>query len=79
MHIAVENLPSLMAWLSKELGPLCDADSGTLAQYVVALLKNEKETEQLKAHCIDQLNDFLKDQTATFVKNLFRVLLGGLI
>lgn len=74
MHIQSEKIPNLLLWLSKELGPICDADSGTLAQYVVALLKNEKESEALKSHCTEQLKDFLKEKTSYFVRELFKVI-----
>lgn len=76
MLIQSEKLPKLIQWLSKQLEPICDADSGTLAQYVVALLKHEKENDALKTHCVEQLTDFLKEKTASFVKDLFNVIQG---
>jgi hypothetical protein len=76
MIIQSEKLPHLLTWLSKELKPLTLADAGTLAEYVIALLKNEKENDALKAHCIEQLTDFLKSNTEPFIKQLFNVIEG---
>jgi hypothetical protein len=66
----------LLLWLSKELGPLTMADPETLAEYVVALLKNDKEHQILVDFCIDQLMDFLKENTRSFVKDLFKIIKG---
>ncbi len=46
-----------------------------MAKYVLALLRHDKESE-LEAHCIEQLRDFLKDETERFVTHLFRTLEG---
>jgi hypothetical protein len=40
----------------------CDADPDVLAQYVLALLKNNKPTSELKESVTEQLEDFLKDR-----------------
>ena len=56
----------------------CEADPDVLAKYVLALLRHDKESE-LEAHCIEQLRDFLKDETERFVKQLFRTLEGSVI
>jgi RNA-binding protein 26 len=40
----------------------CDADPDVLAQYVLALLKNNKPSSELKVSVIEQLEDFLKDR-----------------
>ena len=68
----------LLSWLSKELEPLTMADPETLAEYVIALLKNDKDYDSLVAFCIDQLMDFLKENTKSFVKDLFKILKGTL-
>lgn len=72
MHI--ESSEHLRPWLVKELTPmfvhrsvqtrqcfLCrsDADPVPLARYVMALLKKEMDTPQLKAFCEEQLDVFL--------------------
>jgi hypothetical protein len=55
------------------------ADPDTLAEYVIALLKNDKEEEDLKKHCTKELMDFLKNETESFVQLLFQVLAGNLM
>lgn len=42
-----------------------------LAEYVVALLKHEKSSADLKELCLSQLVDFLGDHTTRFVDDLF--------
>ena len=53
----------------------CEADPTVLAKYVVALLRHDKGKE-LKSHCVEQLRDFLKDETEPFVDLLFTALEG---
>ncbi|KAH8552775.1 hypothetical protein BGW37DRAFT_271462 [Umbelopsis sp. PMI_123] len=67
----------LKKFLTQELAPICDADPDVLAQYVLALLKNNKPTSELKDSVTEQLEDFLKDQTLAFVTKLFNVLESG--
>jgi len=62
-------LNRLKKYLSDNLGPICDADPDVLADYVVALLKHDKSSQDLKQLCITQLDDFLKKEP--FVQNLF--------
>lgn len=40
----------------------CDADPDVLAQYVLALLKNNKPSSKLQVSVNEQLEDFLKDR-----------------
>ena len=54
LRLTESDFSQLLAWLSRRLNGICDADSGTLAQYVVALLKNDKQRD-LRGHCIEQL------------------------
>ena len=72
----VKEEKTLLLWLSQELEPLTMADPETLAEYVIALLKNDKDNDALVAFCIDQLMDFLKEHTKSFVKDLFKALKG---
>jgi hypothetical protein len=76
MIIQDEHLSALLLWLTRELEPLTLADPATLAEYVLALLKNDKENEDLKVFCTEQLSDFLKENTKSFVRELFQVLSG---
>ncbi|KAJ3033657.1 RNA-binding protein 27, partial [Rhizophlyctis rosea] len=71
---------TLKGYLSKQLEPICEADPTVLADYVIALLKHEKPIDGLKALCMNQLEDFLKEATNGFVDSLFTHLTGlGLI
>lgn len=74
--VSPNKLPFLLEWLTAVLDPLTLADSATLADYVVALLRHDKSHDSLKSHVIEQLSDFLKDHTNNFVDELFRVLDG---
>ncbi|RPB01210.1 hypothetical protein L873DRAFT_1842571 [Choiromyces venosus 120613-1] len=51
-----------------------DADSDVLADYVLALLRHEQTQEEVQKLCIEQLDDFLHDHTAQFVKDVFATL-----
>ena len=44
----------------------CEADSGALAKYVVALVKKDRPVSELKDTCVDQLLVFL--QTSEYHK-----------
>ncbi|KAJ3197495.1 hypothetical protein HK101_003193 [Irineochytrium annulatum] len=59
----------LRGYLTAQLEPICDADPEVLADYVLALLKHDKH--DLKETCINQLEDFLKEETVPFVNKLF--------
>ncbi|KAG2185106.1 hypothetical protein INT44_001896 [Umbelopsis vinacea] len=77
MLFAEARSEDLKKFLTQELAPICDADPDVLAQYVLALLKNNKPTSELKESVTEQLEDFLKDQTLSFVTKLFNVLESG--
>ncbi|KAK9701193.1 hypothetical protein K7432_011827 [Basidiobolus ranarum] len=64
-------LKNLRNQLIAELEPICDADPPVLADYVIALLQHEKPQDELKTFCLDQLGDFLADETEGFVNKLF--------
>ncbi|CAG8534249.1 557_t:CDS:10, partial [Acaulospora morrowiae] len=53
----------------------CDADPSVLADYVIALLQHDKSNQDLRQLCIDQLDDFLKEETEPFVEKLFESLI----
>ncbi|KAI9887216.1 MAG: hypothetical protein M1823_000964 [Watsoniomyces obsoletus] len=64
----------LKKWIVKRLEDISDADSDVLADYVLALLRHESPEDQVRQLCIEQLEDFLKDHTTTFVDDVFRVI-----
>lgn len=71
IYVPDEKLPQLQEWLAEVLDPLTPADPATLAEYVLTLLKHDKNGSELRKHCVDQLYDFLKENTETFVSDLF--------
>jgi RNA-binding protein 26 len=64
----------IKAWLTSELGPICDADPEVLADYVLALLKHEGPEEELQSMLTEQLEDFLAAETEPFVTKVFAAL-----
>ncbi|KAF9111475.1 hypothetical protein BGX27_004872 [Mortierella sp. AM989] len=74
MHIDDTSHDDLKAYLTKELTLISDADPGMLADYIIALLKHDKEDSELKTLCISQLEDFLLEETGPFVTSLFKAL-----
>lgn len=65
---------NLKAWLTSELGPICDADPEVLADYVLALLKHEGPEAELQTLLTEQLEDFLAAETEPFVTKTFRAI-----
>lgn len=64
----------LKAWLTAELGPICDADPEVLADYVLALLKHESPEAELQTLLTEQLEDFLAAETEPFVAKTFQAI-----
>ncbi|KAI9769759.1 MAG: hypothetical protein M1840_003752 [Geoglossum simile] len=64
----------LKRWIVKRLEDISDADSDVLADYVLALLRHDQPVEEVRKLCIDQLEDFLKDHTTTFVNDIFGII-----
>ncbi|KAF9968692.1 hypothetical protein BGZ70_010198 [Mortierella alpina] len=74
MHLDGTTQDALKAYLTKELALISDADPAMLADYIIALLKHDKETHELKSLCNLQLDDFLMKETEPFVTKLFDAL-----
>ena len=64
----------LKKWVIKKLESISDADSDVLADYVVALAKTDDPEPAAKANCIENLKDFLVDNTEPFVDQLFHAI-----
>ena len=62
----------LKQWIVKKLEDISDADSDVLADYVVALAKSDEPEPAAKGSCIENLKDFLLDNTESFVDQLFQ-------
>lgn len=61
MPIAAEDIPKLKPWLIKRSGELSDAEPDVLADYVIALLNNKVEGDELVKLLEEQLDDFLEN------------------
>ncbi|KAG9449793.1 hypothetical protein H6P81_009758 [Aristolochia fimbriata] len=70
---------SLTGYLVKNLEPLTEADPVILSEYVAALLKKDKPPKELEQLCIENLVDFLGQDTKTFITKLFQALEDGSI
>ncbi|KAJ8906215.1 hypothetical protein NDN08_002709 [Rhodosorus marinus] len=80
-EIVVQN-PKLMEWMSQELlkGSF-EGEADALAKYIIALLETYalddpgfETNATIKGKCVDDLADFLGDDTTTFVDSLFKEL-----
>ncbi|CAG8507982.1 10464_t:CDS:2 [Ambispora leptoticha] len=65
---------ALKEYLIQQLEPISDAEPAVLAEYVLALLKHDVSSQDLRQLCISQLDDFLKEETEPFVRKLFNEL-----
>ncbi|KAL9121064.1 MAG: hypothetical protein Q9187_002379 [Circinaria calcarea] len=61
----------LKTWVIKKLEDISDADSDVLADYVLALIRADTPEPELRTNAIMNLDDFLKDNTASFVDEVF--------
>ncbi|POY70140.1 hypothetical protein BMF94_6861 [Rhodotorula taiwanensis] len=62
-------------WLIQALDPISDAEPALLADFILALLANDvADINELRKNCVDQLVDFLEDNTAPFVDALLHYL-----
>ncbi|TCD67536.1 hypothetical protein EIP91_012290 [Steccherinum ochraceum] len=72
--IEPENAVHLKPWLVKTLEPICDAEPGALAEYILALLKHNAPESELRKEIASQLDEFLEKESPRFVEALFNVL-----
>lgn len=73
MHLDLTNEQELQSWLVTTLEPICDADPNTLAEYIIAVLKNEisdvSGMDALHVFMEEQLKEFIQE-TPKFVSRL---------
>nr|XP_019048730.1 hypothetical protein I302_02504 [Kwoniella bestiolae CBS 10118]OCF27660.1 hypothetical protein I302_02504 [Kwoniella bestiolae CBS 10118] len=64
------------AWLVTTIEPLCDADPIVMSDYIIALLKHDAvmAEDEWKVFISRELEDFLEDNSKTFVDTLFQTL-----
>ncbi|KAJ5164069.1 uncharacterized protein N7500_005899 [Penicillium coprophilum] len=58
-------------WVVKKLEDISDADSDVLADYVLALVRSDAPAEEIKKVSVENLEDFLREHTQSFVNELF--------
>ncbi len=71
MVLAAAIVPRLRTRLEKMLPSVCDADPPALANYIIALLERDQPFDELRASCMEKLEEFLDKETKTFVDDLF--------
>ncbi|KAJ7275291.1 hypothetical protein B0H12DRAFT_1215141 [Mycena haematopus] len=65
----------LKPWLVRTLEPICDAEPGALADYILALLKHNVPEAEMRKELAVQLDEFLeKAECPPFIETLFTVL-----
>lgn len=77
MRISSDEEAPLKEHLKSALHPLCEADPELLADYVIALLKNDSSHEELAASLREALTDFLGDNTEVSHPSAFPSSLSG--
>ncbi|KAK7058251.1 hypothetical protein VNI00_001882 [Paramarasmius palmivorus] len=68
------NIQHLKAWLVRTLEPICDAEPGALADYVLALLQHNIPENELRNDLTAQLDEFLEKECPSFIETLFTAL-----
>ncbi|KAI0803043.1 hypothetical protein BC629DRAFT_1591141 [Irpex lacteus] len=71
MAIDAESATYLKPWLVRTLEPICDAEPGALADYILALLKHNAPESDLRQELSSQLEEFLEKETPSFIQTLF--------
>ncbi|KAL1952161.1 hypothetical protein VTO73DRAFT_1310 [Trametes versicolor] len=69
-----ETANHLKPWLVRTLEPICDAEPGALADYILALLKHNAPEAELRKELSAQLEEFLEKECSSFVDTLFTAL-----
>ncbi|KAI0343890.1 hypothetical protein BDW22DRAFT_1412548 [Trametopsis cervina] len=74
MFLDAEAAAHLRPWLVRTLEPICDAEPGALADYILALLKHNAPEADLRQELTSQLEEFLEKETSSFIQTLFTAL-----
>uniref|UniRef100_A0AAV1U7P3 RRM domain-containing protein n=1 Tax=Peronospora matthiolae TaxID=2874970 RepID=A0AAV1U7P3_9STRA len=67
----------LREWLILNLEPVSDADPEVLSKYVLALVQQDPRKPGLQDTCVSKLDEFLGEETTSFVAKLFKALADG--
>ncbi|OAX78262.1 hypothetical protein ACJ72_07433 [Emergomyces africanus] len=71
MQFTEEQAAEVKGWVVKKLEDISDADSDVLADYVLALICSDAPDEDIRKASVENLEDFLKENTADFVDEIF--------
>ncbi|KAF9560207.1 hypothetical protein CPC08DRAFT_818389 [Agrocybe pediades] len=71
MLIDSENATHLKPWLVRTLEPICDAEPGALADYILALLQHNVPENEMRDELATQLDEFLEKECPAFIDTLF--------
>ncbi|KAJ3536639.1 hypothetical protein NM688_g6809 [Phlebia brevispora] len=74
MLLDTEATQYLKPWLVRTLEPICDAEPGALADYILALLKHNAPESDLRKELAAQLDEFLEKEGPPFIDTLFTAL-----
>ncbi|KAK0722270.1 hypothetical protein B0T26DRAFT_739541 [Lasiosphaeria miniovina] len=71
-----EHSGDLKKWIVKRLENTSDADADVLADYVLALLRHDGNSDKVRKLCEDEIPDFLKEDSTVFVNDVFNAIAG---
>ncbi|KAF3482995.1 CCCH zinc finger and RRM domain-containing protein [Arthroderma uncinatum] len=71
MQFTEEKAAEVKSWVVKKLEDISDADSEVLADYVLALVSTDAPDEEIRKASVENLEDFLKENTVKFVDEIF--------
>ncbi|TVY42912.1 putative RNA-binding protein [Lachnellula occidentalis] len=66
-----EDTPLLKTWIVKRLENTTDADADVLADYVLALLRQDNDPAEVRTLFMAEIPDFLQEHTEGFTQDLF--------
>ncbi|KAF8887920.1 hypothetical protein CPB84DRAFT_1837655 [Gymnopilus junonius] len=69
-----ESAVHLKPWLVRTLEPICDAEPGALADYILALLQHNVPENEMRQELAVQLDEFLEKECSSFIDTLFTVI-----
>ncbi|PYH49220.1 CCCH zinc finger and RRM domain protein [Aspergillus saccharolyticus JOP 1030-1] len=71
MQLTENEAAEVKKWVVRKLEDISDADSDVLADYVLALIRTDAPDEDIRKASVDNLEDFLREHTVSFVDELF--------
>ncbi|PGH18332.1 hypothetical protein AJ80_04510 [Polytolypa hystricis UAMH7299] len=71
MQFTEKEAVDVKTWVVKKLEDISDADSDVLADYVLALIRSDAPDAEIRRASIENLEDFLKENTTKFVDEIF--------